>query len=180
LLNVTVPINLVTVCNELCIKLIHFSSLLAGRYNLYARSKEYADFYIETFSRDYAIIQIGWMFGLKNDQGFLKTVKEAIDNNKLLNVYDETGVSSYTVDVANYILENIDKLKGKVVVANSGVYTKKELAEAIVKFYKSDIKINYCERKEQYKNNSYKKGNLRSWKEALLDCLLTRESLCVK
>lgn len=176
-LNVVVPINLVTVCNEIGAKLIHFSSTLAGSYNLYARSKDYSDYYVENFCKDYAIIKIGWMFGLRNDLGFVKTVKECIYNNQKVTVYDEVGVASYTVDVDKYIIDNIDTIKGTVVVANKGVCSKKEFAEEILKFYKSDLAVDYSQRKEQYKKDSYLEGQLRDWREALRECLCDREFL---
>jgi dTDP-4-dehydrorhamnose reductase len=176
-LNILVPVNLALACRDVGAKLIHFSTTLAGDYNLYARSKAYADYFVSTFCPDFAIIKIGWMFGLKNDRGFVKTVKDAIKNKETLKVYDEVGVASYTVDVAEFIMENLGSLKGTVLVANKGKCTKKEFARQIIDHYKSDVKIDYTKRKEAYKKDSYEEGQLRYWREALGACLCDKGSL---
>lgn len=176
-LNVVVPMNLIMACNLVGSKLIHFSTTLAGDYNLYARSKAYADYLVSTFCKNYAIVKIGWMFGLRNDQGFVKTTIDCIKQNKPLYVYDETGVTSYTVDVARFILSNLSSLEGTSLVGNTGVCSKEELAKEILKYHKSDIPIIKSVRTEAYKQDSYEQGQLRDWREALGACLCDRESL---
>jgi dTDP-4-dehydrorhamnose reductase len=74
-------------------------------------------------------------------------------------------------------MDNLEDLKGTVVVANKGLSSKKELAEEIIKFYGADVKVEYTERKEEYKKDSYLEGQLRDWREALRECLCDRESL---
>lgn len=118
--------NILCVCKKFNIKLIHFSTVYAGRYNVYTRSKQMAESIIMDSKQDTYVIQLPWLFGENTDNFILAAVK----GKKVLIYGGEHGYLAYERDVVQYTVDNIN-LNGKDVVANEGQLTREELLEFI-------------------------------------------------
>ncbi|MBG9785015.1 dTDP-4-dehydrorhamnose reductase [Shouchella lehensis] len=110
---------------------------------VYGRSKLAGENYIRDLTNKSFIVRTSWVYG-KNGNNFVKTMLKLGQEKDSLNVVaDQVGSPTYTVDLANKILEIVSTEKyGTYHVSNSGKCSWFEFAEAIFEFSGTDIKVN--------------------------------------
>ncbi|MDD3645899.1 MAG: dTDP-4-dehydrorhamnose reductase [Candidatus Gracilibacteria bacterium] len=154
--------------------------------NAYGMSKYLGEKLSKEENNETIIIRTSWLYGggkeFKNFVNTMIKLSETHDNLKVIN--DQFGIPTYTVDLANAIIDmilNIDMYKGSTFhFSNSSVdkVTWFDFAKEIFKLTGREIKVNPCG-SDEYKtkakrpqfsrllNNSDIK--LRDWKEGLKD-----------
>jgi dTDP-4-dehydrorhamnose reductase len=103
----------------------------------------------EKFARDlhskFFIVRTSWVYG-KHGNNFVKTMlKLAQERDELMVVHDQVGCPTYTIDLANCVLELIQTEKyGVYHVSNSGHCSWYEFAKAIFEEAGIEVKVNPC------------------------------------
>lgn len=119
--------------------------------SIYGDSKLKGEHYISKLLKKYFIIRTGWLYG-KNGKNFVDTILAKSKKEKMLKVVnDQVGSPTYTKDLAKAIHVMLDKvLKGPGTtdqgpdiyhVSNSGSVSWYDYAKEILKFAKSDTKV---------------------------------------
>lgn len=160
-------------CAKRDTKLIQISTTHAGASNNYTKSKYVLEALLDAYFPEFPIVRIPWVFAKNNDKKFKTTVMEKLKSGEPIPVYDdEVGSPTYVKDVADYIIKNADTITGLITVANAGSATRREWAEEIAKIlgYK-EIGFMPVQRIIPMKPITAVTGNLRSWKDALRDCI---------
>jgi len=149
LINAFGPKNLAIIANELQIPLVHFSTdyVFDGEkgspYNVwdkpnplskYGESKLYGEELVARFTNKYFLIRLSWVFG-DGKTNFVKKVLEWSKNKDELKIVDDQISSpSYTVDLANAILDlTATGEYGTYHLSNSGYCSRYEWADYILK-----------------------------------------------
>jgi dTDP-4-dehydrorhamnose reductase len=169
--NVFTTRNIALACSASAVKLIHFTTSIAGKGSTYTVCKEYSEEIIKDYCEDYSLIRVPWMFGLKNDKQFLTVVLDHVLNGKVLTLYDEVGSYAYTRDVARYITDNLDNLNQYEEVANFGKVSRFEFAGEVALLLDKEFKYEFTKEHKKTKQDSHINGQLRPWKQALRACL---------
>lgn len=174
--NLAGVINLAAACRRHKIKLVQFSTVFAGRANIYTKTKMYMERALGEMLEDALILRLPWLFSRgEGDKKFLSTVVGCLKNGRPVPVYeDEVGSPTYAGDIADYVLANALLKSGVYDIANRGRATRKQWAikTARILGYK-DISFKPIKRKIPMKKNSAVKRGviLRPWEEALKECL---------
>ena len=149
LINAFGPKNLAIIANELQIPLVHFSTdyVFDGKkgdpYNVwdkpnplskYGESKLYGEELVARFTKKYYLIRLSWVFG----DGRTNFVKKVLEWSKIREelriVDDQISSPSYTVDLANAILDlTATGEYGTYHLSNSGYCSRYEWADYILK-----------------------------------------------
>ncbi|MBD8519555.1 dTDP-4-dehydrorhamnose reductase [Lysinibacillus fusiformis] len=149
---------------------------------VYGQSKYAGEFLTQTLNTKYFIVRTAWVYG-EYGPNFVKTMlKLAEEKSELGVVHDQVGSPTYTVDLAEFIIELVQTEKyGIYHCTNSGTCSWFEFAQEIFKLANKDIKVKPLT-SDQYsrpaKRPAYSVlGDLsvringfiprRSWKEAL-------------
>jgi dTDP-4-dehydrorhamnose reductase len=150
--------------------------------SVYGKSKLAGEQYVRDLHSKFFIVRTSWVFG-KHGNNFVKTMlKLAQERDELMVVHDQVGCPTYTVDLANCILELIQTEKyGIYHVSNSEHCSWYEFAKAIIKEAGIEIKVNPCTTKDfprpaprpsysvfdhmSLRLNGF--SEVRNWKEAL-------------
>lgn len=169
--NVFTTRNIALACNASAVKLIHFTTSIAGKGSTYTVCKEYSEEIIKDYCGDYALIRIPWMFGLKKDNQFLSVILDHVLNDKTLVLYNEIGSVCYTKDLAEYVSKNLFNLLPEEEVANDGKVSRFEWAAEVAKLLGKELKYEFTKDHKKTKQDSHLEGKLRNWKEALRACL---------
>lgn len=120
------------------------------------------------------IIRISWVFGI-NGHNFIKTMIKLSETKKELSVVsDQIGSPTYTVDLANLLIEMLKTDKyGIYHVNNDGYCSWAEFAEFIFKETNKDIKINHVTTEEYLEltktKQAYRPRNSKLCKEKLIN-----------
>jgi dTDP-4-dehydrorhamnose reductase len=167
--------NLAAYCGAHGIKLIQFSAYASGSSNYYTQCKELIENRLPKIAKDVAIFRLPWLFSNNNDRKFQSMVISHLRSNISVPIYtNEIGSPTYTVDIAEYILNNIKNIKGIHNIANKGKVTRLQWIKMIAKIlgYK-DIKYHSINRiYAMPKDMVVRKGIiLRAWDKALRSCL---------
>lgn len=113
---------------------------------LYAKSKYFGEEKIKEYCGKYIIIRPGWLFGGEKEhkKNFVyKIYKEALEKNELFSASDKYGCPTYTVDLAEKIIELIEKkCLGLYHITNSGTATRYDYVKKIIEAFKLNININ--------------------------------------
>ncbi|MDQ0339459.1 dTDP-4-dehydrorhamnose reductase [Caldalkalibacillus uzonensis] len=159
--------------------------------NIYGKSKLAGEQYVRDFHSRYFIVRTSWVYG-KNGNNFVKTMLKLAKEKKALKVVnDQKGCPTYTVDLANVILELVRSEKyGIYHVTNSGSCTWYEFANTIFEHANINVNVEACTTKDfprpamrpansildhlSLRLNGYKE--VRHWKDALQDFLFTVKS----
>ena len=104
------------------------------------------------------ITRISWVFGI-NGNNFIKTMLELSEKYQELNVVDDQiGSPTYTVDLANLLVEMSRTEKyGTYHVNNSGYCSWAEFADYIMKSNNKETKINFVSTEEYYQGKDMSK-----------------------
>ncbi len=118
------------------------------------------------------ITRISWVFGI-NGNNFIKTMLKLSDNHKELNVVDDQiGSPTYTVDLANLLVNMAETSKyGTYHANNEGFTSWADFAEYIFKINDKDVKVNHVSTDEYLKitgtKQAYRPRNSRLSKSSL-------------
>lgn len=117
--------------------------------SVYGKSKLLGEQYVRDLHSKFFIVRTSWVYG-KHGNNFVKTMlKLAQERDELMVVHDQIGCPTYTVDLANCILELIQTEKyGIYHVSNSGHCSWYEFAKAIFEEAGIEIKVNPCTTKD--------------------------------
>lgn len=110
---------------------------------VYGKSKLAGEQYTREYCSKHFIVRTSWVFGLYGNN-FVKTMLHlAQEREELGIVHDQVGSPTYTVDLANFIIELVQSEKyGIYHGSNSGECSWYEFAQEIFKQSGVDIKLN--------------------------------------
>lgn len=150
--------------------------------NYYGYTKEQGEKIVKKVLDKYFIIRTSWVYG-KNGKNFVKTMlKLAKTNNEINVVSDQIGAPTYSVDLAEFIVELVQTDKyGIYHGVNEGYCSWYDFAKAIFEKSNTDIKLNpietnaYPTKAKRPNNSRLSKGNtdkaeinrLPHWEDAL-------------
>lgn len=117
--------------------------------SVYGKSKLAGEQFVRDLHSKFFIVRTSWVYG-KHGNNFVKTMlKLAQERDELMVVHDQVGCPTYTVDLANCILELIQTEKyGVYHVSNSGRCSWYEFAKAIFEEAGIKVKVNPCTTKD--------------------------------
>ncbi|OQO98543.1 dTDP-4-dehydrorhamnose reductase [Geobacillus sp. 44C] len=117
--------------------------------SVYGKSKLAGEQFVRDLHSKFFIVRTSWVYG-KHGNNFVKTMlKLAQERDELMVVHDQVGCPTYTVDLANCILELIQTEKyGVYHVSNSGHCSWYEFAKAIFEEAGIKVKVNPCTTKD--------------------------------
>ncbi|SFA57969.1 dTDP-4-dehydrorhamnose reductase [Anoxybacillus pushchinoensis] len=117
--------------------------------SVYGKSKLAGEQFVRDLHSKFFIVRTSWVYG-KHGNNFVKTMlKLAQERDELMVVHDQIGCPTYTVDLANCILELIQTEKyGIYHVSNSGHCSWYEFAKAIFEEAGIEVKVNPCTTKD--------------------------------
>lgn len=109
---------------------------------VYGQSKYAGEFLTQTLHTKYFIVRTAWVYG-EYGPNFVKTMlKLAEEKSELGVVHDQVGSPTYTVDLAEFLIELVQTEKyGIYHCTNSGICSWYEFAQEIFKLAKKDIKV---------------------------------------
>ena len=191
--------NMATVAKELGIKLVYVST--AGVFdgqkktsytekdepnpkNYYGASKFLGELAIRGMLENYIIARVCWMFGggPEKDQKFVAKIIKQLDNKEVKVVTDQIGSPTFGKDLVAGIKKLLrNDARGVYNLANRGVCSRYEFAEAIVKILKKDTKILPIKMSDLKMSaaRTYNEGMIskiktqRNWRDALKEYLKT-------
>lgn len=110
---------------------------------VYGQSKYAGEFLTQTLHTKYFIVRTAWVYG-EYGPNFVKTMLKLAEEKSVLGVvHDQVGSPTYTVDLAEFLIELVQTEKyGIYHCTNSGICSWYEFAEEIFKIAKKDIKVN--------------------------------------
>jgi dTDP-4-dehydrorhamnose reductase len=113
--------------------------------SVYGKSKLAGEQFVRDLHSKFFIVRTSWVYG-KHGNNFVKTMlKLAQERDELMVVHDQIGCPTYTVDLANCILELIRTEKyGIYHVSNSGHCSWYEFAKAIFEEAGIEVKVKPC------------------------------------
>lgn len=117
--------------------------------SVYGKSKLAGEQFVRDLYSKFFIVRTSWVYG-KHGNNFVKTMlKLAQERDELMVVHDQIGCPTYTVDLANCVLELIQTEKyGVYHVSNSGHCSWYEFAKAIFEEAGIKVKVNPCTTKD--------------------------------
>ncbi|STO36084.1 dTDP-4-dehydrorhamnose reductase [[Flavobacterium] thermophilum] len=117
--------------------------------SVYGKSKLAGEQFVRDLHSKFFIVRTSWVYG-KHGNNFVKTMlKLAQERDELMVVHDQIGCPTYTVDLANCVLELIQTEKyGVYHVSNSGHCSWYEFAKAIFEEAGIKVKVNPCTTKD--------------------------------
>ena len=149
---------------------------------VYGKSKLAGEQFVRDLHSKFFIVRTSWVYG-KHGANFVKTMlKLGEEREKLSVVADQRGCPTYTLDLANAILELVDTQKyGVYHVSNSGSCSWYEFAKEIFEISEMKVQVNPCTTADfprpaarpansVFEHMSIKLNNfssIRPWKEAL-------------
>ncbi|WP_440602877.1 dTDP-4-dehydrorhamnose reductase [Bacillus sp. GB_SG_008] len=116
---------------------------------VYGRSKLAGEQFVRDLHSKFFIVRTSWVYG-QHGNNFVKTMlRIAQEKEEISVVNDQVGCPTYTVDLANYILQLVDTEKyGTYHVSNSGQCSWYEFAKAIFEEAGINIQIIPCTTKD--------------------------------
>lgn len=110
---------------------------------IYGESKYAGEFLTSSLSSKYFIVRTAWVYG-EYGPNFVKTMLRLADEKDELGVvHDQVGSPTYTVDLAEFLLQLVESHKyGIYHCTNSGNCSWYEFAQAIFELAGKDIKVN--------------------------------------
>jgi len=180
-------------CNEIDATLIHFStdyvfdgskeeyieSDAPDPINVYGSSKLLGERKIAENLDDYRIIRISWLFGT-HGKNFVETMlRLSAEMAQVRVVNDQFGKPTYTVDLANKIMEIAELEAGIYHVTNEGVCSWYDFASAVINNAVPCTSEEFPRKARRPKYSvlvNTKTEPMRHWKEALKDYLKERNA----
>ncbi|WP_372780549.1 dTDP-4-dehydrorhamnose reductase [Priestia aryabhattai] len=149
---------------------------------VYGKSKLAGEQFVRDLHSKFFIVRTSWVYG-KHGANFVKTMLKLGKERKELSVVaDQRGCPTYTLDLANVILELVNSEKyGVYHISNSGSCSWYEFAKEIFKVSEMKVQVNPCTTADfprpaarpansVFEHMSIKLNNfssIRHWKEAL-------------
>ncbi|WP_456364653.1 dTDP-4-dehydrorhamnose reductase [Priestia aryabhattai] len=149
---------------------------------IYGKSKLAGEQFVRDLHSKFFIVRTSWVYG-KHGANFVKTMLKLGKERKELSVVDDQrGCPTYTLDLANTILELVGTQKyGVYHVSNSGNCSWYEFAREIFKISEMEVQVNPCTTADfqrpaarpansVFEHMSIKLNNfnpIRHWREAL-------------
>ncbi|MCR8844854.1 dTDP-4-dehydrorhamnose reductase [Paenibacillus sp. SC116] len=101
---------------------------------IYGKSKRAGEVLIQSLSSRFFIVRTSWVFG-EQGANFVKTMmKLGVERDQLKVVHDQVGSPTYTVDLAQFLLQLVETEQyGIYHASNSGICSWYEFAEEIFK-----------------------------------------------
>jgi dTDP-4-dehydrorhamnose reductase len=117
--------------------------------SVYGKSKLAGEQFVRDLQSKFFIVRTSWVYG-RHGNNFVKTMLQlAQERGELMVVHDQIGCPTYTVDLANCILELIQTEKyGVYHVSNSGHCSWYEFAKAIFEEAGLEVNVNPCTTKD--------------------------------
>ncbi|MBY0063436.1 MULTISPECIES: dTDP-4-dehydrorhamnose reductase [Priestia] len=156
---------------------------------VYGKSKLAGEQFVRDLHSKFFIVRTSWVYG-KHGNNFVKTMLKLGEEKKELSVVaDQVGCPTYTLDLANSILELVNTQKyGIYHISNSGSCSWYEFAKTIFQEAGMSIKVNPCSTEEfprpaarpvysVFKHMSLQLNGFqqpREWKEGLIHFLSHR------
>jgi len=108
--------------------------------NVYGRTKLAGERAVQEILKEYFIVRISWVFG-KNGKNFIKTMLQLGETHKALTIVDDqVGSPTYTVDLANLLVDLAATEKyGVYHATNEGVCSWAEFAREV--FYQAGLNV---------------------------------------
>lgn len=161
--------NIVDICNEDNIKLIFVSTdfVFDGKQdvlvtendslnplNVYGKSKQLAEAYIQANLKKYFIVRTAWLCGIKGNN-FIKAMLKLAKNNRLLEIVDDQfGAPTFTADLSKLLCDMVESTKyGIYHATNEGYISKADFAKSI--FELKNISIDITKITTDYYNQKY-------------------------
>lgn len=112
---------------------------------VYGKSKLAGEQFVRDFHSKFFIVRTSWVYG-RYGENFVKTMLKLGKERQALSVVsDQIGCPTYTLDLANSILELVSTEKyGVYHVSNSGSCSWFEFAQAIFKEAELEVQVNPC------------------------------------
>lgn len=152
--------------------------------NVYGKTKLAGEQFVRDFHSKFFIVRTSWVYGAHGNN-FVKTMLRLAEEGKEIRVVDDQiGSPTYTVDLAERIIDLIQTDKYEVYhISNSGQCSWYEFAKEIFQVAGFDVKVNPCTTNEflrlaprpvysvfehqSLRMNSFSK--MKDWKTALID-----------
>ena len=140
--------------------------------SIYGKTKYLGEQEVLKYEKSF-IIRISWVFGI-NGHNFIKTMIKLSEIKKELSVVsDQIGSPTYTLDLANLLLDMMKSDKyGIYHVNNDGYCSWAEFAEFIFEYLNKDVKVNYVTTEEYLEltktKQAYRPRNSKLSKEKLI------------
>ena len=185
------PGNIAEACNKIGAVLVHFSTDyvfdgckkeyvetdIPNPLNVYGQSKLLGEQKIVENMDNYRIIRISWLFGI-HGRNFVETMlKLSSQMDKVKVVNDQFGKPTYTVDLANRVMNIIEFDPGIYHLTNEGVCSWYEFASAIIDNVVPCTSEEFPRKAKRPKYSilvNTKTEPLRHWKAALNDYMKER------
>lgn len=144
---------------ELGIKLIYISTVgvfdgskktpyvetdVPNPQNYYSRSKLLGELAIQGMLENYVIVRVAWIFGggKEKDKKFVAKIIEQLGKDEIKAVVDQVGSPTFCKDLVGGIKEFLkNDVRGICHFANTGVCSRAEFAEEIVKIMGAQTKV---------------------------------------
>lgn len=182
LVNASATENIAEICKKINAKMLYistdyvFDGTKEGFYevddipnpiNIYGKTKFLGEQAVQRILDKYFIVRISWVFG-EHGNNFVKNMLKLGKERKELNVVaDQYGSPTYTVDLAQLLVEMIKTDKyGIYHATNNGVCSWAEFAEEIFKIAKLDVKVNHITT-DEYPTRAKRPMNSRLSKNSL-------------
>jgi dTDP-4-dehydrorhamnose reductase len=135
----------------------------------YGLTKQKGEELVKQLIDNWFIVRISWIFGL-NGNNFVKTMLKLAETRKEIDVVgDQMGSPTYTVDLAQLIIDMIQSNNyGIYHASNEGYCSWAEFAREIFRHYSKDVRINSIST-EEYPTRAVRPKNSRLSKQKLLD-----------
>lgn len=202
--------NIVDICKETNIKLIFISTdfVFDGKQdvlvtendslnplNVYGKSKQLAEVYIQANLKKYFIVRTAWLCGI-NGNNFIKAMLKLAKNNSLLEIVDDQfGAPTFTADLSKLLCDMVESTKyGVYHATNEGYISKADFAKSIFELKNMPIditkittdyynqKYNITTQRPMFSNLSKEKltingfNKLPNWQDSLKQYLKTLEA----
>lgn len=159
--NVIGASNIAYLCNEYGSSMVQISTMYAGDYNVYTKTKWHAERMVEQVANNSWVVRLPWLFGINIKNFILSAVRK--DDVKIYT--NEKGYLAYDDDVVDYIINNIG-MTGLLSIANNGNVTREEILDFIGSDY------DFIMRKSNMPNVSDKPSVLlRNWQEPMKELI---------
>jgi len=167
-LNVKGVQNLVSLCKEHGIRLIHFSTIYSGSENLYSWTKLLSESIVLDNLKDSVVIRLPWLFGGARSTTFIHVIQDHIASGESLGLYDDPGFAAYTKDITHHVEHNLCSMFGLLDMYSQDCLVKKDLVDEVAALLGTSCKTHHKDRPIPMKPHlGARRLLLRSWKESL-------------
>lgn len=118
---------------------------------VYGKSKYMGEYYVRHLLNKFYIVRTAWLFGSKRNNFVTGIVNSVKENKKITVVRDQTGSPTYTKDLAEALLELVEKpLYGVYHITNSGWTDRVGIVNEVFKLLGEKTEVELKTRKEVF------------------------------